>query len=174
MKSAILSYWKVKTEEDCAAKSTLRFLTWPEYKRLPFTDTHDVWRHIDPNTRDVRRAIVKARLLTGTYLIQSNRVRFNGSSVSDICLLCITEPEDTLYFVLCCPQLELRRHPYITEIYKQCPALCSLQPPELVTSQVLFTTPLYQCLNLFRESSCLRCIHKERQFSKRLRDGCSH
>ena len=133
VKSAILSYWKVKTEEDCAAKSTLRFLTWPEYTRLPFTDTHHVWRHIDPNTRDVRRAIVKARLLTGTYLLQSNRARFNGSSVSDICLLCSTEPEDTLHFVLCCPQLELRRRPYITEIHEQFPALCSLQPPELMT-----------------------------------------
>ena len=38
--------------------------------------------------KKVRRAEIKARLLTGTYTLQSNRAKFNQYNVSPICKLC--------------------------------------------------------------------------------------
>ena len=43
---------------------------------------------------DVRRAVVKVRLLTGTYYLLTDRAKFHGSGTTNLCLLCSAAPED--------------------------------------------------------------------------------
>ena len=64
-----------------------------------------VWDSIQPNLQDVKRGHVKARLLTGTYMFQSTKSKFNSSEVDPKCPLCRLESEDLHHFILRCPAL---------------------------------------------------------------------
>lgn len=56
--------------------------------------------------KDVPRIHTKVKLLTGTYILQVNRVSFNQNQISPICLLCKKEDETTEHFILQCESLE--------------------------------------------------------------------
>ena len=87
--------WKKKTVEnkvhhtieqqwrdDIETKSSLKYLN-PNAVRVG--KVHQVYAFVRNNVHDVRRAEVKARLLTGTYTLQSNMAKFNQFNVSPIC-----------------------------------------------------------------------------------------
>ena len=61
----------------------------------------------------IRKAGIKARLMTGTYVLQSNRAKFNQYKVNPTCLLCELEPEDQEHFLLRCQSLSEIRGPFI-------------------------------------------------------------
>ena len=50
----------------------------------------------------IKKAGIKARLMTGTYVLQSVRAKFNQYSVDPTCLLCGENPEDHGHFLLRC------------------------------------------------------------------------
>ena len=58
-----------------------------------------------PNLQDVRRAHIKARILTGTYLLQSTKSKFNNQQEDPKCPLCRLENEDLPHFLLRCQTL---------------------------------------------------------------------
>ena len=68
------------------------------------------------NTYDVRRAKVKVRLLTGTYILQSNRAKFNQYNVSPICQLCNKNPETRQHFITVCESLQNIRSVYFNKV----------------------------------------------------------
>jgi hypothetical protein len=39
--------------------------------------THNVWDTISNSVKDVRKAATKVRMLTGTYMLQTLKVKFN-------------------------------------------------------------------------------------------------
>ena len=53
----------------------------------------------------MRHGGIKARLLTGTYILQCNRSKFNQHGVNATCPLCQLEDEDTLHFLIKCNAL---------------------------------------------------------------------
>ena len=55
-------------------KSTLKFLP---VENLRIGSAYLVWRSLYPTVADVRKGITKARILTGTYLLQTNRHKFS-------------------------------------------------------------------------------------------------
>ena len=77
---------------------------------------HHVYASVRNNVQDVRRAEVKARLLTGTYTLQSNRAKFNQSNVSPTCQLCNKNPETREHFLTSCESLNNIRTVYINKI----------------------------------------------------------
>ena len=48
----------------------------------------------------IKKAGFKAKLMTGTYVLQSNRAKFNQYSVNQTCLLCGDDTEDMIHFLL--------------------------------------------------------------------------
>ena len=74
---------------------------------------HPCWKSVGRTVIDVKRAIVKVRLLTDTYHLQSLRAKFNRSGTSSICPLCAAAPEDRLHFVTACTSLRQTRQPYL-------------------------------------------------------------
>ena len=78
--------------------------------------THLCWKTVANSPRDVRRAITKVRLLTGTYYLQTNRVKFRNGSVTGLCLLCSAASEDRVYFIAECNALSSVRQNYISQI----------------------------------------------------------
>ena len=61
----------------------------------------------------IKKAGMKTRLLTGTYVLQSNRAKFNQYSVNPACLLCGEDPEDLEHFLRKCRALTVTRDSFI-------------------------------------------------------------
>lgn len=82
--------------------------------------THPVWDTVKSNRVDVIRAVVKVRILTGTYVLQVHRKKFRMDGVFDACCpLCCLEDEDIVHMLTRCPALSTVRTTYINEL-KQC------------------------------------------------------
>ena len=60
----------------------------------------------------IKKADIKARLMTGTYVLQSVCAKFNQYSVDPTCLLCGENP-DHEHFLLMCRLLSKSRDPFI-------------------------------------------------------------
>ena len=60
----------------------------------------------------IKKAGIKARLMTGTYVLQSNRAKFNKYKVDPTCTLCGDGPEDQEHFLLRCRSLSETCHPF--------------------------------------------------------------
>ena len=55
-------------------------------------------------------------MLTGTYLLQSNRAAFNNVQVDPTCMLCKESEETLTHFILECSVLDSVRKPILEEI----------------------------------------------------------
>ena len=90
---------------------------------------------------DSRRAQLKCRLLTGTYILQGNRAAFNQYQVDPTCRLCSVSPETRQHFISECSFLNPERSAFIEKLQEN-PALqhipsSQFQNPELVTQLTL-------------------------------------
>ena len=58
--------------------------------------SHHIWSRVR-NIHDSRRAQIKCKLLTGTYILQVNRAAFNQYAVNPTCKLCNTAETKTAF-----------------------------------------------------------------------------
>ncbi|CAH1802943.1 unnamed protein product, partial [Owenia fusiformis] len=70
---------------------------------------HSSWANSHLNHHDTLRATVKARLMTGTYILQSNRAALNQYRVDPTSQLCLISSETPAHFVTNCPALSKTR-----------------------------------------------------------------
>ena len=63
-KSAVHNYWTPKLRNEACVKSGLCFMNFETAK---VSQTHTVWSFLEFSVTDVRKGIVKCRMLTGTY-----------------------------------------------------------------------------------------------------------
>ena len=63
-----------------------------------------MWNSLDSEA-EVRKGVIKARILTGAYILQSNRHLFSGKTIyiDSTCQLCCLEDEDLYHMVTWCP-----------------------------------------------------------------------
>ena len=71
------------------------------------------------SVRSCNRLPIKLKLLTGTYILQVNRVAFNQNEVDPTCRLCQTNKETLEHFILTCPMLESIRAVCFPEIAQE-------------------------------------------------------
>ena len=96
-KRAIRKEWNRRTKEECAGKSSLRWLHLHPNEQL-----HIIWRHTNCQSH-TRNATIKATMMTGCYILQADVKRFNQNEVNATCLLCdIGEPEHIDHFLCRC------------------------------------------------------------------------
>lgn len=67
---AVSAFWNDKLRHEASEKPSLRFLNTSSFS---IGKTHPVWDTLSSNPREVTKATVKARILTGTYVLQANR-----------------------------------------------------------------------------------------------------
>jgi hypothetical protein len=81
---------------------------------------HPLWHTTNLTTRDVMRAVVKAKLLTGTYTLQCHRAMYSSKTnkVSAVCQLCHIDVENREHFLTACQELSEERSPYIAILEK--------------------------------------------------------
>ena len=112
MKKHIDEYWMDQMRHKAKLYSSLRFLHTVAY--VPGR-THPLIQEV-VGVRDVARIQTKLRLVTGTYVWQTNRSAFNQNQISPVCLLCRAEDETTEHFLLRCTALEIVWQPALMEI----------------------------------------------------------
>ena len=76
--------------------------------------THIVWDSINNSVWDVRKAITKTRMLTGTYMLQTLKSKFNQSEVDPTCPICRLETETMTHIITSCPVYnEIRKEYFV-------------------------------------------------------------
>ena len=105
-----------------------------------------IWSTLSTNPREVNHAGVKARILTNTYTLQSNRAKFNQHSVDDTCPLCREEPEDRCHFILRCQKLNTPRSYYVDHLRKLLCEICSHEEVnDIMVDQQLILQLILDC-----------------------------
>jgi NADPH-dependent ferric siderophore reductase len=66
----IHKYWEGKWEKEKSEKSTMKFL---DIKKKPIGNPHQILNLAPKTTQEVRKAEVKAKLITRTYTLQSDK-----------------------------------------------------------------------------------------------------
>jgi hypothetical protein len=77
---------------------------------------HNVWKNAGMNRIAIMKANTKAKLLSGTYILQQTQSKFKKRQISAICLMYNNDVEDTPHFLMKCPSLERTRQSFIDKI----------------------------------------------------------
>ena len=100
-----------------------------------------MWGTVRSNILDNKRAQLKCKLLTGTYILQGNRAAFNQYTVDPTCKLCGEAPETRQHFIPECLSFDSERQDFVGKLQNNQILLdqvenCLLNP-ELLTQLVL-------------------------------------
>ena len=98
---------------DIKSKSSTKYLN---LLVLNVGSSHHIWSTIRDNIHDSRRAQIKCKILTSTYILQANRATFNQYSVNPTCKLCCRDPETRQHFVGECTFFEREKSVYIEKL----------------------------------------------------------
>ena len=95
MRRQIDQYWseRISAKQRCIPAKYLHVDDYYPGKKHPSIQSIN-------GVRDVPRVYVKAKVFTGTYILQVNRVAFNQNEISPTCLLCGEEDETIKHFIL--------------------------------------------------------------------------
>ena len=113
VKDAVHNTWTQKLKEDLVNKSTMKFC------KLKIGMVHPVWETLQACTYDVKKSIIKARMLTGTYLLPGQRSRTSETDpTDDTCQMCKLEKEDLVHtgILTRCPGTKVSRSEGVREL----------------------------------------------------------
>lgn len=148
--SAVHDYWKNIIVSEARSKSSLKYIN---FTSLKFGTPHIVWQSAGSETMNIQKAMVKAKLLTGTYILQSNRHKFNQHEVKPDCPLCNNGCEDLEHFIVICEKLAPIRAKFMASIEMQ------LQKFDVDINYLLSNTDVL--LQLVLDCTVLPCIPHE-------------
>ena len=111
----LVKYWKERLASEALKKTSLQF--W-NHNNIQYNVCSQVWACAGRDTVSVHKANIHVKLLSGTYILQKNKAKFNQYEVSSLCPLCGVESEDIVHFMLTCEKLEEVRQPFITKLQK--------------------------------------------------------
>ncbi|VDI46841.1 Hypothetical predicted protein [Mytilus galloprovincialis] len=109
LRSTINKYWTYELQETAKSKSSLSLLNTTI---LEIGIVHPVWEFASQSLLDVQKSMIKARMLTGTYLVQADKYKFSQYKINATCLLCHREDEDLTHVLTFCPALRETRMKY--------------------------------------------------------------
>lgn len=100
VKTAVNNFWTNTLRIDLENKSTMAYCN---IDMLEVGKTHHVWDSIDTGALDVKKGIVKARMLTGVYNLQKQKAKFSKGIEDAKCPLCFLDVEDIDHLISSCP-----------------------------------------------------------------------
>ena len=109
--TVINEHWSEKIRCRSELYSSLRYLS----KTFTVGKCHPAVKPYCLSKRDIYRIPVKNKILTGTYILQTNRVKFNQNEVNPTCQLCQSGAETLRHFLLDCQELETIRKPILND-----------------------------------------------------------
>ena len=143
---AVDRYWTDKILAEAAEKSSLKYMNTQKYS---IGQAQLVWFDAGHDIMSVQKAGWKARLMTGTYMLQANRARFNQHQVDPMCLLCCKEPENVEHFLLRCESLTHVRDQFLHKIYQSLQKSVDVGHFDIIKSNdTVLTTTILDCTTL--------------------------
>ena len=106
LNSLINSFVEASWKEEAENKTSVKYLN---QDKLKVGQCHPVWGTVRSNILDNKRAQLKCKLLTGTYILQGNRAAFNQYTVDPTCKLCGEAPETRQHFISECSTFDSER-----------------------------------------------------------------
>ena len=141
LNSSIATFVENSWKTEVATKPSLKYVN---SESLKVGQSHPIWSTVRLNTLDNKRAQLKCKILTGTYILQGNRAVFNQYAVDPTCKLCLKSPETRQHFIAECPVFEYERQEFLGKVKTNTDLLNSknaldgnLQNPETLTQLVL-------------------------------------
>ena len=89
--TSISSYWNELLLNQAHHMSSLKYLS---KDNLRIGNLHRIYRTVKSSILDVRKCIIKTRMVKRTYTLQADRHKFNRYEVEPPCQLCNIELED--------------------------------------------------------------------------------
>ena len=86
---------------------------------LTFGKVHPLAKSTTYNIRDIARIPIRLKIVTGNYILQSDKAAFSKKSTNPICLLCKKSEETTTHFLIVCEKLEETRTPILSKIIQE-------------------------------------------------------
>ena len=112
VKQHVDAYWMDQIKYRARLYSSLRYLHVEDYQP---GKRHPSIQYVN-GMRDALRVNTKMKLVTGTYILQSNRSAFNQNELSPLCLLCREADETIEHFLLHCPALDYVRRVLLNDL----------------------------------------------------------
>ena len=109
---AVNNYWSTRILSHLRLYSSLKYLS-PTYS---VGKCHPAVRPYNLSIRDIYHIPVKNKILTGTYILQTNRAKFNQKEINPTCQLCYTAEETLDHFLLKCKVLDNVRNSIVKDI----------------------------------------------------------
>ena len=106
LKDKVHEYWEKKLKDLASSKSTLRYIN---ISAMSLTKPHIVWSAALGSVQQVERAIIKARILTGTYNLHGKYIHFKDYDENPKCKLCNNDNEMREHFLIDCPAMDNTR-----------------------------------------------------------------
>ena len=142
LNDAISTDVEQKWQKDIKEKPSLRYLN-PEAVKVG--TAHHIYSSVRPNKQDIQKAEVKAKVLTGTYILQANRSAFNQHAIDPQCRICNQEPETREHFISSCTNTDdIRKNcrKKIRDVLLQYP---DVDPDVLLYQPQTFTQVILDC-----------------------------
>ena len=105
IKKTIVNFWIEKITTESEDRVSLKYLNRSNYRRGV---VHNIWLNTNDDSLAVRKAGIKAKLVSGTYILQNKTAKYSPQNSSATCPLCNSEDEDLTHFLLLCPALQVR------------------------------------------------------------------
>lgn len=108
----VKKYWTSKILEQARLYSSLNYLSliYTPGKCHPIVNTNTM------NVREISRIPTKLKIVTGSYILQVDRVKFRQNVERGICEMCGEAEENLTHFLLTCKCLEFVRKPIIEDL----------------------------------------------------------
>ena len=106
IRTAICNYWTCELRNEACEKSTLCYM---DIDITKISLTHNVWSSLETTVADVRKGIVKSRMIIGTYMLPTSKHKFSKATVDASCKCCGLADEDITHMLLDCPALFSQR-----------------------------------------------------------------
>ena len=88
----------------CNTKSEKSSKYLPVHNLCVCTTLYLVLKTVESSVSDIKKALVKARIFTGTNILQKNQQTFSNGAVDAVCPRCGLKEEDLLHLLACCPE----------------------------------------------------------------------
>ncbi|CAG2229988.1 unnamed protein product [Mytilus edulis] len=100
------NYWNNILQIDTVQKTSLKYLAINQIKN---GKPHISYTTLQPTILDVRKGIIKSRMMTRTYTLQADRHKFSRYEIAPTCQMCNQEPEDLTHMLTTCSALSETR-----------------------------------------------------------------
>ena len=113
LNEVVNSHIEASRRAEIEQKTSLKYIN---PNSLKVGAVHPVWPTVSNSIIDNKRAQLKCKLLTGTYILQGNNTAFNQYTVDATCKLCHTAPETRQHFLAECSAYAPERETYIKKL----------------------------------------------------------